>query len=492
MSGKPGAMSGAPRVGVITKLFYGSGSIAFGVKDNGFQSFLLLFYSQLVGLPPEWVSGAIFLALVVDAVMDPIVGQMSDHWRSRLGRRHPFMYAAALPVSLSYLALWHPPHWSPGALFGYILAVAIIVRTFITFYEIPSAALVAELTENYDQRTNILSYRYAFGWGGGLGMAALAYGVFLRSTPQYPQGQLNPHGYALYGLTAAVVMFAAILISTAGTHRFIPYLRQPVGAPRTLPELAREMFSTLSHRSFQMMLAVGIFTAMGQGVNFALALYFATYFWELTSQQILVLIAQGFAGALIAAAIAPALSRRLGKKAAALAALTLAIAIGSGPLVLRLFGLFPANHTPGLVPALLAFGAFSSSLSISASILISSMIADVVEDSEVRTGRRSEGLFFAASGFVAKVVSGAGLFIAGLLLKFVHFPALARPGHIGGEVLRNLVLVYVPVHGGLYVIAIGFLAAYKINRATHEANLKRIADALAVAEAAEEASGALL
>ena len=83
----PPTGSSRPRVGLITKLFYGSGSIAFGVKDNGFQTFLLLFYSQLVGLPAAWVSGAIFIALVIDAFMDPIIGQTSDHLRSRWGRR---------------------------------------------------------------------------------------------------------------------------------------------------------------------------------------------------------------------------------------------------------------------------------------------------------------------------------------------------------------------------------------------------------------------
>src|SRR6202011_1502380 len=97
---------------------------------------------------------AIMIAMVFDAFADPVVGQISDNLRTRLGRRHPFMYASALPVALCYFLLWNPPHWSAGHLFYYLIAMAILVRTFITLYEIPSASLVAELTPDYDQRTS--------------------------------------------------------------------------------------------------------------------------------------------------------------------------------------------------------------------------------------------------------------------------------------------------------------------------------------------------
>jgi GPH family glycoside/pentoside/hexuronide:cation symporter len=83
-----------PVVGRGTKVLYGVGAAAFGVKDNGFSFFLLLYYNQVLGLPETWVGLGIMLALFVD---------LSDHLRSRWGRRHPFMYAAALPVAASYL-----------------------------------------------------------------------------------------------------------------------------------------------------------------------------------------------------------------------------------------------------------------------------------------------------------------------------------------------------------------------------------------------------
>src|SRR5215469_10529089 len=153
-----------------TKLFYGFGSVAFGIKDQGFGTLLLFFYNQVLGLPSAWVGGAIAFALAFDAFADPVVGQISDNLRSRWGRRHPFMYLAALPVAFGYWLIWNPPHLSPVGLFYYLIVVAIVVRTFITCYEIPSSALVAELTGDYDQRTDFLSYRFLFGWVGSLFM----------------------------------------------------------------------------------------------------------------------------------------------------------------------------------------------------------------------------------------------------------------------------------------------------------------------------------
>jgi GPH family glycoside/pentoside/hexuronide:cation symporter len=212
-----------PPVGIATKVLYGLGSVAFGVKDNGFQAFLLLFYNQIVGLPASLVGAAIGAALVVDASVDPLIGQVSDHWRSRLGRRHPFMYASALPVALAYMLLWNPPRaWSHAALAIYLVLTATLVRTFISLYEVPSQALAAELAFDYDERTSILGYRVIFAFVGGLGMTLLAYQVFLHPTPQYPVGQLNPAGYARYGLAAGAIMLVVIIASAAGTHRRIP------------------------------------------------------------------------------------------------------------------------------------------------------------------------------------------------------------------------------------------------------------------------------
>jgi len=483
------AVPPSEKVSLTTKLFYGFGSVAFGVKDNGFSVLLFFFYNQVVGLPAQAVGLAIMVALIVDAFLDPIVGQASDNFRSGWGRRHPFMYAAALPVAVSYLVLWNPPGWSKEALFAFLIVVAIVIRSFITVYEIPSSALAPELSTNYDERTRILSYRYFFGWWGGLTMQLAAFAVFLRPSEKYPTGQLNPEGYIHYGTTAALIMFAAILISAAGTHRHIPKLTVPPKRKLTLWQLAREMVGTLSHRSFLVLMGAGLFNAMSQGLVFSLNLYFNTYFWRFTNDQISFFVLGSFVSAAAAMLLAAPLSKRIGKKPGAQAFKILAYVIGVGPIALRLAGLFPENGDPAIIPIIFTTSMISTTFSIMSSILISSMIADVVEDSELRTGRRAEGLFFSVAAFIGKAVSGVGIFTSSMIIALIGFPERAQPGQVSEDVVRNLGLVYVPTLAILYGIAITFVSLYRITRASHEETLRKLAAAAAEVREAEVVPG---
>jgi Na+/melibiose symporter-like transporter len=99
----------------------------------------------------------------------------------------------------------------------------------------------------------------------------------------------------------------------------------------------------------------------------------------------------------------------------------------------------------------------------------------VVEDSELKTGRRSEGLFFAGSSFMAKAVSGLGLLLSGLLLGAIGFPADAVPGHVDPAIIRHMGLVYLPAIVVLYGIGIAIIWRFPIDRSHHEENLRRLA-----------------
>src|SRR5882724_11101612 len=338
-----------------TKLFYGIGSVAFGVKDQGFLYFLLFFYNQVVGLPSAWVSGAIAMALIFDAFADPIVGQISDNLRTRWGRRHPLMYTAAIPVAIGYFLLWNPPHWSNGALFYYLIGIIVVVRTFITTYEIPSTALIAELTPDYDQRTSFLSYRYLFGWLGGLTMTLLAFGVFFTVTKQYPVGQLNPEGYVRYSITACVLMVAAIWISAAGTHKFIPYFTVPPKRHLSLFVVLKEMFETVRHRSFIVLIVSAVFSSIAAGTLTSLNNYFNTFFWGLSAAQIFWLNVVVIVAPFGALAFATPYSSRFGKKKAAMTLWIASTLTYWLPMAFRLLGWFPENSAPSLVPLLIGF-----------------------------------------------------------------------------------------------------------------------------------------
>lgn len=474
-------MSTTPLVAVDTrtKFLYGFGSIAYGIKDNGFRALLLIYYNQVVGLPAGVVATAIMIALVVDSIFDPIIGQISDTWHSKWGRRHPFMYAAAVPSALSFLLLWNPPmHWSQPGLVAYLAITAVIVRTFITIYEIPSAALVSELSSNYDERTTLMSFRYLFFFWGSLALSLLTYRVLMVTDATHPVGQLNPLSYVRYGWVASIMMLVAILVSAIGTHHWIPRLRQP--PPKTkksILAIAKEMLATLSHRSFLMVTGAGLCKGMALGISGSLGLYMNTFFWQLSAPQLAILILDGFFSAFFAASLTPRVAKRFGKKKTIIWFFALSFIIGVAPQMLRVMGLFFENGSPWLVPALFVHGMIFGTLGIGSTILASSMIADCVEDSELATGRRSEGLFFSASSLINKAISGVGVMGSGIILAYIAFPAKAKPGMVDQEVLNNLVLTAVPTSGVLYAIGTTCLVMYGINRDKHEANLRELATA---------------
>lgn len=478
MSPQAAIHPGVRRLGLPTRFFYGFGSVAFGVKDNGFSYFLAFFYTQVVGLPAATVGLAIMFALVIDAFIDPVIGQLSDNTRSRWGRRHPFMYVSALPVAASYLLLWNPPKgWEQGALVAYLVSTAVLIRSFISCYEIPSSALAAELTTDYDERTRLLSWRFLFGWVGGLAMYGLALAVFLRPDAAHPVGQLNPAGYAHYGLFAAGLMMVAILTTSIGTHKEIPNLRAPPHARVSLGQLAGEMVATLANRPFLMILTSSFFYAMGVGLGFSINLYFSTYFWEFSSGQIAGFTFSSLAAAVLAFSIAPRIAQRFDKKPAAMILIPMGLAISVAPIILRLMGAFPPNGAAVLYPAIFITNIFGVGLGIVGSILFTSMIADVVEDSELKTGRRQEGLFFAAAAFINKAVSGMGIFTSGMIIAAIHFPHGVKPGDVAPQIVRNLGLTYVPVQMVLYGVTVLLLVGYRISRKTHAETLRKLAAA---------------
>jgi len=471
-------MSDHGGVSLGRKVAYGFGSVAFGVKSNGFDYFFLIFYSQVMGVSAYLVSLALMIALIVDALSDPLIGYLSDNTRSRWGRRHPFMYAAAFPAAIAYYFVWNPPSGLEGdALFPYIVTIAVLVRTLVTVYEIPSSSLVAEMSDDYDERTSMLSYRYFFGWTGGTLMGAFATIFILVPTATIGNGMFNVEGHGQVGAIAAMVIFMAMMLSSMGTHKMIPDLKAPP-PPRqmTIGLIYREVFETLASRSFLALFLAALFGAVAAGVSTTLNFYFSTFFWEFTTEQIGLISLSVVISAVLAFFIAPVVSRKFGKKRGAITVGLMAFTVAPAPILLRLLGLMPDNSDPSLFPLVLSITVIDVALIITYQILSSSMIADLVEEAEIKTKRRNEGVFFASVTFIRKVTQGIGAVVAGVLLTVSQFPAGATPDQVPESVLSSFGWLYVPVIFSLWMMMIASLSLYSVDRQKHEANLEQLAN----------------
>ena len=339
---------GARQLTFATKLCYGTGQAAEGLKNGAFGIFLLFYYNHVLGLSGTLAGLALGIALVFDAITDPLVGSLSDNWRSRLGRRHPFMYSAILPLAVTFYFLLAPPALGEFGLFMWLLTFAVLARGAMTLYYVPHVALGAELSNDFVERTTIVGFRQFFGTFGGLLAVVIGFGGFFASTTDYPQGQFNVKAYAPYALTLAVLMSIAIFVSAWGTRAQIPYLPQPRGAAQpvngfgALARMIRESVDALANRSFRWMFFGILIVFLMVGVDGALNLYMNTFFWDLRSKELLYFYIASPIGLMVGATFAGKLTTWFDKKPSVVWGTAWWSACQIVPVVLRMVDWFPA------------------------------------------------------------------------------------------------------------------------------------------------------
>lgn len=452
------------------KLLAGFGSVAFGVKDNGFSFFLLIFYNQVLGMDAGLVSLALLIALLVDALVDPLLGNLSDRTYTRWGRRLPWLYAAPVPLAVLWVMLWSPPGGAAPSFAG-LVGIAIAVRLLLSACEVPSIALVPELTADYDERTTLFRYRFLSGWIGGLGMMVLAYTVFMPGA----QGMLSLEGYQAFGIFGGMLMAVSVIGSAAGLHPLVARLPDRKPPPFTLRGAFAEIAEAFSERAFLVFAAGGLAAYVAQGMTFSISNYLNLFVWQLTQGQLVAYPLMLFASVVLMFVIVGPMHRRLGKAgSAALSALGAAL-IGIIPYGLLLAGIWPQPGTLASTAGFYGFVLFANALGVVSLVSATSMMAEIVEAFEERTGRRAEGSFFAGGWLVQKCATGAGIFVTGQIIGFAGLAANSAPGSVPQDVIVRLVLTYGAAALALAGASAFFLARFPISRAEHEARLERLA-----------------
>jgi glycoside/pentoside/hexuronide:cation symporter, GPH family len=467
------------------KFFHGLGAVAYGVKDNGFSTFLLIFYSQVIGLDAWLVSVALMCALIADAFVDPLIGHFSDRTYSRWGRRHPWLYLAPIPLGLSWMLLWSPPA-DHTHIFAYLVVVAILVRTLVSCCEVPSQALVAELTNDYDERTTLTRYRFLFGWLGGLGMYFLANFIFLTPTDGQTHGQLNQDGYWRYGLCGAIVIAVTVIVSAMGQHRRLAHLPAVKLEPTSAGRAIAEIFESLRHPASLILLGAAFIGITGNQLSYTMSNYLYLYVWQFGETGFKMLPIMLIFSVTTAFLIAQPLSLRFGKRKTAIICALIGAVFWLTPFQLRLAGLWPTPGTTESTAWLIAFILGANVNSVIVAVCSQSMLADLVEASQVETGRRTEGVFTAGWMFVQKCATAFGIGITGLLVSFSGLPAKAVPGQVPEAVIDTMTIAYSVIALAIVVISALIFSRFPITREDHAA---RVAALNAAAQASPDAEG---
>ena len=459
---------------------------AFGIGDTAgaFLSMawgvtLLFYYQQVVGVDAALVGTAIFIATLVDAISDPLVGAWSDRINTKWGRRHPMLLISTIPLGISFALLFMPPEgMSDTQGFIWLTVFAVLVRFSWTFYQIPHLSLGAELIQTFEDRTKIFAYS-AFIQAMSV---AVAYGLitayFFRTTEDYDPGFLNPAGYPQMAISFACVMILAILTCAFGTRDQIPHLRQSEPVSRfSLSTVFTEMWSVLRNSSFRAVFLGTLFASVIAGIESAFTPFLGIHFWGFQTEDLAYLVYVGLFGFPITFYLTPRIVRYLGRRMAVVAPLalwTLAINI---PISMRLLDApwFPSNDS---IWVLVIFIAYSYVGALCAPLIgssVNSMLADIADENELETGVRREGVIYAFRAFTNKVTSSIGILIGGFLLKYIEFPEAATRGSLSEDMIWKVGFIAGPATSIFTLGALGFYFFYRIDRKRHEEILAELA-----------------
>ncbi len=449
----------------LSKAGYGLGCIVTATQDNAFNTFLLFYYVQVLGLPGTLAGMALLIGLCIDAVTDPVMGSITDNFQSRFGRRHPFMIVAAVPLAISMVALFSPASGlSQIGLFIWMTLSVVAVRTFLTIYYVPYLALGAEISEDYVERTTIATYRTTFAWFGGIAMAIIAFVTFFPQTETFEMGQMNMAGYAPFGIFCGVIIVVMALSSVLLTRKEIPHLPSAPENPEPLriSRLYHELVMALQNPSFRILFFALLATGALTGVIVNIALVLNTYFWELTSKEIALITTSMLLASILAFVLMAWLERYEKKKV--FLVLCLFTVMANCLIFLRLLNLLPPNGSPLLITLIYFQTLYTVTIVIMQSILLSSIIADAVDEGELITNVRQEGMYFAFLSFGGKTVTGLGSLFAGLIIDFVNLPPKAIPGTVEPSVIWNLGFIIGPVLAVFWVMPLFIIMKLRLTR----------------------------
>lgn len=407
------------------------------------QLYLLEFYISAVGLSPMLAGVALGLAVLWDAVSDPLMGILTDRTRSRFGRFAPWMFIGALLFGLSFYALFHPPEGlGQGFLFGYLLLCYLLVNTATTLMGVPHMALAAALAKDRDERTTYYGWRLIFGTFGlfaGI-LAPLAYAWASGNGNDASMYAANRGGGALWMVIAVLFFMAITLLSSYRSQRDL----EPEASPQ-LQQLGKwheGMFDLLRNRLFLPVFCAFLLVAAGRAMNATLALPFYKVRLELPEEQIQGVILSVFTLFIVLSVpLWTFISKRFGKKWPAFIGL-----FSLGLMTAIAYPLFPPGQLLG--PTIVAV---LGGLAVGAIILFESIVADIARLDSQQQGRNREGLYFGYWRMGQKVMRSISLGFTGLLLAWIGYEE--GVAEQSAEVAQRLAWVFGPGVGSLFLLA---------------------------------------
>ncbi len=439
-----------------TKLAYGAGELGGAIPNNILVFFVLYFFTNVAGLNASLAGSIILVGKAWDAINDPLIGWLSDKTRSPLGRRYPWMLIGAIPLAISFFLLWIiPPTANQWQLFTYYTIIFIIYYASVSSVWVPYSTLGAELTESYNERTNLTSFKSSFAIGGSI--FALILAQIILDIVEAPQS------YLYLGAISGVISFLAVYFCVWGTYKRYKKIqneRQTIQQVASEP-IFKQLKIALSNKPFLYVVGIYLCSWLGTQVTAAILPYYVVDWMQLPKSHFtqMALAVQGTA--LILMPFWSLMGQRFGKKAI--------YCMGIPGTIIAQAGFFFLQ--PGQVIAMYIL-AVMAGIGISVAYIAPwAMLPDVVDLDELNTGKRREGIFY---GFVVQLQKfgiAAALFLVGKILDLsglIPTVASQAPPLQPESVLWAIRLIIGPLPTLILIIGLVIAYFYPITRSKHE------------------------
>ncbi len=447
-----------------TKLAYGAGDTGPAMTANILVICLLVFLTNVAGMSAGLAGLTIGVGKIWDAVNDPMVGVLSDRSRHRWGRRLPWLCWGAIPFGLTFLMQWVVPFQNEWWLFGFYVLASILFNSFYTVVNLPYTAMTAELTQDYDERTSLSSFRFMFSIGGSIMSLLIAKQVFTWM-PNAPERYLVLAG------VISVISVASLYWCVWGTKRRVLVVEKLRLAEPAEPELPfrQQVSIALSNRPF--LFVIGLYLCSWFAVQNTVAFipFFVKNYMGLDEQTYFSVLIAVQVTAFLMLTVWRWLSMRVGKAKVYI--------MGNALWMIAEIGLFLLK--PGQTGLLYALGIVIG-MGVSTAYLIPwSMIPDVIEVDELKTGQRREGVFYSFMVLLQKIVLAMAVAIVGQTLQAAGFISqmagqpepLQPPGAL--EAIRWMVG---PLPALVLAIGMGLAYFYPITKEKHAAIVLQLAE----------------
>lgn len=399
------------RLTTATKLAYGAGEFGPALAANLMIFYLLFFLTSVAGIPPALAAFIPMVGKLWDAINDPLIGWLSDRTKSRYGRRIPWMVIGVVPCAIVFFLHWLvPARVEDGGmwfLFWYYVAASFVYNAVSSAITVPHTALMPEMTQDYDERTSLVSYRSAFSILGSIGLNVLALVVF-----ETVRGELNQ--YATMGAACALILLASVTWCVFGIWPTVRR-REAILAARTsgAPPVRgmAQLKIVFTNKPFLFVCGIYLCSWLAVQVTATILIYYVVNVMKMPEASFSVVALLVMGTAFVVLPLWVFLSHRLGKKAVYYYGMVLWIAAQGGLMLLQ----------PGQVGFMYGLAALAG-FGVSVAYLIPwSMVPDVIEYDEWITGQRREGVYYGFMVLLQKLGLALAVFLVGHALAAAGF-----------------------------------------------------------------------